>query len=165
MLVVILRDKSKSIVMRAGGSGIVFMWRPLWQALHLGLIWWEAGKRVAAVHSTCGINLGWLFACRIYLTHWAMGNLNHILGKLFSRWFYWLITWGISCEVALRWMSLDFIDKLILIQVIAWCRQATSHYLSQCCPRSLSPCSITRLQLVNKALSAPLYSYTETIIG
>ena len=48
--------------------------------------------------------------------------------------------WVISCELALRWMSLDLTDdKSTLVQVMAWCRQATSHYLSQCWPRSLSP--------------------------
>ena len=39
------------------------------------------------------------------------------------------------CEIALRRMSLDLTDdKSILVQVMAWCRQATSHYLSQCWP-------------------------------
>ena len=33
--------------------------------------------------------------------------------------------------------------------VMAWCRQATSHYLSQWWPRSLSPYGITRPQWVN----------------
>ena len=32
---------------------------------------------------------------------------------------------------------------------MAWCRQAASHYLSQCWPRSLSPHDITRPQRVN----------------
>ena len=32
---------------------------------------------------------------------------------------------------------------------MAWCRQATSHYLSQCWPRSVSPYGITRPQRVN----------------
>ena len=60
--------------------------------------------------------------------------------------------WGISCEIALIWMSLDFTDdQSTLVQVMAWCRQATSHYLSQCWPRSLSPYGITRPQWV-KAL-------------
>ena len=36
-----------------------------------------------------------------------------------------------------------------LAQVMAWCRQATSHYLSQCWPRSLSPYGVTRLQSVD----------------
>ena len=31
---------------------------------------------------------------------------------------------------------------------MAWCRQATSHYLSQCWPRSLSPFGVTRPQWV-----------------
>ena len=49
------------------------------------------------------------------------------------------------CELALRWMSLDLTnDKSILVKVMAWCRQATSHYLSQCWSRSLSPYGITR---------------------
>ena len=42
---------------------------------------------------------------------------------------------GISCEIALIWMSLDFIDdQSTLVQVMAWCRQATSHYLSNVDP-------------------------------
>ena len=46
---------------------------------------------------------------------------------------------GISYEIALRWMPLDLTDeKSTLVQVMAWCRQATSHYLSQCWPRSMS---------------------------
>ena len=58
--------------------------------------------------------------------------------------------WGISGEIALRWLSLDLTDdKSTLIQVMAWCRQATSHYLSQCWPRYLSPYGVTRPQWVN----------------
>ena len=58
--------------------------------------------------------------------------------------------WGISCEIALVWMSLDFADDqwTLPVQVMAWCRQATSHYLSQCWPRSLSPYGVTRPQWV-----------------
>ena len=57
--------------------------------------------------------------------------------------------WGISYEIALRWMPLDLTDdKSTLVQVMAWCRQATSHYLSQCWPRSLSPYGVTRPQWV-----------------
>ena len=61
--------------------------------------------------------------------------------------------WGIS--FALRWMSLDLNDdKSTLVRVMAWCRQATSHYLSQCWPRSLLPYGVTRPQWVN-----PLFFY------
>ena len=62
--------------------------------------------------------------------------------------------WGISCEIALVWMSLDFTDdQSTLVQVMAWWRQATSHYLSQCWPRSLSAYGFTRPQRVNCCLS------------
>ena len=62
--------------------------------------------------------------------------------------------WGISCEIALIWMSVDFTDdKSRLVLVMAWCRRATSHYLSQCWPRSLTPYGITRPQWV-KLLSS-----------
>ena len=46
-------------------------------------------------------------------------------------------------------MSMDLSDdKSTLFQVMAWCRQATSHYLCQCWPRSMMPCGVTRLQWV-----------------
>ena len=58
--------------------------------------------------------------------------------------------WVISLEIALRCLSQDYTDDLAtLVQVMAWCRQATIHYLSQCCPISLSPYGVTRLQWVN----------------
>ena len=46
-------------------------------------------------------------------------------------------------------MPLDLADgKSTLVQVMAWCRQATSHYMSQCWPRSLWPYGIIRPQWV-----------------
>ena len=54
---------------------------------------------------------------------------------------------SIFCEIAISWMPQDLTDYLLtLVQVMAWCRQATSHYMSQCWPRSLSPYDITRPQ-------------------
>ena len=62
--------------------------------------------------------------------------------------------WDISCKIALRWMPLDLTDdKSTLVQVMAWCRQVTSHYLSQWWPRSLSPYGVTRPQWVNSLLT------------
>ena len=62
----------------------------------------------------------------------------------------WLI--GIftsSEENALRWMPWDLTDgKSTLVQAMAWCSQATSHYLSQCWPSSMSPYGVTRPQWV-----------------
>ena len=39
-------------------------------------------------------------------------------------------------------------DKSTLVQVMAWCRQATSHYLNQRWPRSLTSYGVTRPQWV-----------------
>ena len=61
--------------------------------------------------------------------------------------------WGISFEITLRWMPLDLTDdKSALVQVMAWCHQATSHFLSQCWPRSMSPNGVTRPQWVNEPI-------------
>ena len=62
--------------------------------------------------------------------------------------------WGISCKIALRWMSLHLTgDKSTLVQVMAWCCQAISHYLSQCWLSSLLPYGITRPQWVKTSIS------------
>ena len=54
-----------------------------------------------------------------------------------------------SYDNVLRWMpQQDFTDdKSTSVQVMAWCRQATSHHLNQCRP-VLMPCGITRPQWV-----------------
>ena len=57
--------------------------------------------------------------------------------------------WASSCEIALVWTSVDFAnDQSMLVQVMAWWHQATSHYLSQCWPRSMLPYGITRAQWI-----------------
>ena len=71
------------------------------------------------------------------------------------RWVIFKLTlvtdsWVISCEIPLSWISLNLTDdKSTLVQVMVWCHQATSHYLNQCWPRSMSPYGITRPQWVN----------------
>ena len=42
------------------------------------------------------------------------------------------------------------VNKLLLL--MAWCRQATNHCLSQCCPKLMSPYGITMRQWVNALL-------------
>ena len=43
--------------------------------------------------------------------------------------------WSICCKIVLKWMQMDHIDgKSTLVPVMAWCHQATSHYLSQLWP-------------------------------
>ena len=83
-------------------------------------------------------------------THWPLGNLDENFRYLIFQIISVIDGWVIFCELALRWMSLKLTDdKSTLVQVMAWCRQATSHYLSQCWPRSQSPYGVTRPQWVN----------------
>ena len=61
-----------------------------------------------------------------------------------------LVSWDISCEISLRWISLDLTDeKSALVQVMAWSHQATIHCLSSCWPRSVSPYLVTWPQWVH----------------
>ena len=68
----------------------------------------------------------------------------------------WLLSWTflvlILC-IAFMWMAHDPGKcKLELVQVMAWCCQATSHCRNQCWPRSMSPYGVTRQQWVKKSL-------------
>ena len=46
-------------------------------------------------------------------------NLRKVIFQLISV----IDGWSISCKIVLKWMPMD------LVQVMAWCHQATSHYL------------------------------------
>ena len=73
--------------------------------------------------------------------------------------------WDISCEITIIWMLMDFTDdQSTLVQVMAWCRQATSHYLSQCWPRSLSPYGVTRPHWVKHLSELPWEYQLDSII-
>ena len=104
-----------------------------------------------------------VFPCHdIIIWHWPLPQLviqlfNSLAPGKFEWYLRYLIFqiisvidgWGISWELVHRWMSLDLTDdKSTLVQVTAWCRQATSHYLSQWWPRSRSPNGDTRPQWV-----------------
>ena len=81
----------------------------------------------------------------------APGKFGWNFGHVIFKQILVIDGWGISYEVAQIWMSLDFTeDQSTLVQVMAWCRQATSHYLSQCWPRSLLPYGVARPQWVNQ---------------
>ena len=108
----------------------------------------------------------WTHICVIdWLTHsvnsLAPGGFENIFQNVFFKLISWIDTLSNSCETALRSMPQNpSDDKSTLVQVMAWCRQAASHYLSQCCPKSLSPYGVTRPQWVN-ALKV-FYEHIET---
>ena len=84
------------------------------------------------------------------LTHWPLRDFNEISHKQIDD-------WGISCAILLIWMSLGFTDdKSTLVLVMAWCRQAASHYLSQCWPRFLSPYGVPRPQWVKSLIAGSM---------
>ena len=77
-------------------------------------------------------------------------NLKLVIFKLTSR----VDILSISREIALMWMPQDFTDdKSTLVQAMAWCHQATSHYLGQCWPRSIyiAPYGVARPQWVKES--------------
>ena len=114
------------------------------QPFNVGCLWLIYDKYVVW-YDWCGT------VATFQLTHWPLGNLNEIL--IFKQIFV-IDGWGISCEIALIWMSLHFADdQSTMVQVIAWCHQATSHCLSQCWPKSLSPYGVTRPQWVNMVVA------------
>ena len=81
--------------------------------------------------------------CTVYLTRQSLGHLNVYFPNHVMNWFL------TSCEICLRWVAQNATDdKSILVQVMACWPQATSHYLSRCWPRSMSPYGITKPQWV-----------------
>ena len=71
----------------------------------------------------------------------------------FKNAIFYLLLIGIfksSLIYAHSWMPQDHVHvKSALVEVMAWCRQAASHYLSQCCLSFLLPYGVTRPQWVN----------------
>ena len=99
--------------------------------------------------SDLALTVGWFLYCLI--NSLAPGGFENIFQNVFFKLISWIDTLSNSCQTALRSMPQNpSDDKSTLVQVMAWCRQAASHYLSQCCPRSLSPYGVTRPQWVKK---------------
>ena len=68
---------------------------------------------------------------RFYLSfafsiNWPLGDFNEIFHRIP------VVDRSIHCDIALRWMSLYLTnDKPTLVQVMAWCLMAPSHYLTK----------------------------------
>ena len=85
-----------------------------------------------------------------WLTHWPLGDMVIISKVWFSNSLYNTVAWLQVVKLSLGKMPQKLTsEKSTLVQVMVWCHQATSHYLSQHWPRSMSPCSVTRPQWVN----------------
>ena len=92
------------------------------------------------------------------LPTWAVGVFNSLVPGRFG-WAFRNVIFSLvlltdvlrsSYDYAPMLMPWDRTDKkLTLVQVMAWCHQATNHYLNQCWPRSTSPYDVTKPQWVN----------------
>ena len=77
-----------------------------------------------------------------YLTPGKSGcKFRFVILKHFIDWYLW------NCPQINAKGLYD--DKSALVQVMACCNQATSHYLSQCWPRFMMPYGVTRPQWAN----------------
>ena len=93
-------------------------------------------NEICGDHKNSGVPDGGVFLDNV-VREWYQGNSDEFSYKL------------LLFTIFAIWMSLHFTnDQSILVQVMAWCCQATSHYLSQCWPRSLSPYGVTRPERV-----------------
>ena len=91
------------------------------------------------------INLKMYTLTDLQWTHWSLGDFKEILGEYIFQLIIVIGGWRVSYKIVLKWMPMDLTDgKSTLVQVMAWCRQATRNYRSQCWPRSLLPYGVIR---------------------
>ena len=107
-------------------------------------------------HEQLTVWLVW-YSCHIFLLLWNM-NIGYVnaLAPRRSKGEFENVIINLALLIGIFKCSYDNVFiwvpqnlKSTLVQVMAWCRQATSHYLNQCWPRSPTPCGVTRPQLVN----------------
>ena len=91
-------------------------------------------------------------------------NFRQVIFKLISVIDWW--TWSFVQLPSNVWMSPDLTEhKSTLVQVMAWCCQATSHYLSQCWPRSVSPYGVIRPQWVKLSDFIPQKYHSRVLVA
>ena len=80
------------------------------------------------------------------LTHLSLGDVTVILKVQFLNLSYKRVAWALAMKL-LGGMPHNLTnEKSTLVQAMAWCLQATSHYLSQRWPKSMPQNGITRSQ-------------------
>ena len=123
----------------------------------------QTNKLFPLVHTKCltpeldtlssSVNIG----CNIKPFGRGRGSFYSLTAVEFKRNFRWSIFsliwaidgWCISNENTLRQLSVNLTDdKSTLVQVMVWCRQATSLFLSRWCENFMSPYCLIRPQLV-----------------
>ena len=111
---------------------------------------------------------GWSWEAENILMSWIINSLPPVrCGCNFKNIIFKLIvqndSLGTCYETVLKWMQQNLAnEKSTLLQMMAWCHQATSHCMSQCWPRSLSPYGITRPQWVKEL--AKVHCWLEQLV-
>ena len=83
--------------------------------------------------------------CNGLSNHCPLIGVQVILQVYFSNSFYKSIYWTVPLKLALgECHKTPLMINYQFAQVMAWCHQATSRYLSQCWPSSMLPYVITR---------------------
>ena len=83
------------------------------------------------------------------LTHWLLGNMTIILKVYFSNSLYGTVPRTLAVELLSGECHRPPRARGELLEVMAWCRQAKSHYLSQSWSRFMSRHGVTKSQWVN----------------
>ena len=113
---------------------------------------YDEGQRQYALNVTVRVSENKNYSAlprRVPLTHWLLGDVEAILQEYLFNSFHELITKSTSREISLRWAPENHIAvKSTLVWVMACCYQATSHYLNQCWPRSMTSYGVTGPQWV-----------------
>ena len=114
-----------------------------WRLCYLGVIWgWVPGMWLP--HPTYKGNIDTVQGLVLILCHDTVKST--MTNGLSYRIVDWELTEKLLSGECHRTSLIN--EKSILVQVMACCHQATSHYLSQCWPRSVSPYGIIRPQWV-----------------
>ena len=89
----------------------------------------------------------WQFSCRQFMAPvWCGSNFSNVLFKLLLQ----IDILSTASEMGLRWAPQDLIDNnSTLVEIMVLYCKVTSHFLSQCWPRSIWPNDITRRQWVS----------------
>ena len=84
----------------------------------------------------------------VFINSLAFGRSHYNFGSKILKFIPQNSSLGACWEIALRWLPQNLSNVVNMVQVMAWCRQAPSHYLNQCWPRYLTSYGITRPQWV-----------------
>ena len=127
-----------------------------WSLDQADLVCWKRGLVMQGARGSAAWHYNIANACMEYSSvcrGWVNSLVPEGCANDFKMLIFQLIIQNVNlvnrCEVSLRCMPQNLTDdKSTLVQVMAWCRQATSHHLNQCWPKYMSPYGVTRPQWV-----------------